>query len=106
MTRENDESAANVRRRPLLRAALVGGGAYLAGKRIAQQRAEQSYTEANQAAGIETVATTAGNVYRQARDRAASRAEYDLQGGLERLTRWMLQDEPDGMPGSGMSPRL
>jgi mycothiol system anti-sigma-R factor len=42
----------------------------------------------------ETVATTAGNIYRQARDQAASQAEYDLQGGLERLTRWMLQDDP------------
>ena len=42
----------------------------------------------------ETVAATAGNIYRQARDQAASQAEYDFQGGLERLTSWMLQDEP------------
>ena len=35
------------RRRPLLRAAVVGGGAYMAGKRNAQRQADQQ----NQAAG-------------------------------------------------------
>jgi len=30
-----------MRRRPLLRAAVVGGGAYMAGKRTAQRRADQ-----------------------------------------------------------------
>jgi hypothetical protein len=36
------------RRRPLLRAAAVGGGAYIAGKRTARRRAEQDQQEADQ----------------------------------------------------------
>jgi Short C-terminal domain len=34
-----------MRRRPLLRAAAVGGGAYLAGKRNAQRQADQQYQD-------------------------------------------------------------
>ena len=49
----------------------------------------------------ETAATTAREVYRQARDQAALQAQYDLPGGLERLTDWMLQDGPDSMRSSG-----
>ena len=41
-----------MRRRPLLRAAAVGGGAYLAGKRTAQRRAEQEGQQADQDARI------------------------------------------------------
>jgi hypothetical protein len=37
-----------MRRRPLLRAAAVGGGAYLAGKRRAQAQAGQQYQDAAQ----------------------------------------------------------
>jgi hypothetical protein len=37
-----------MRRRPLLRAAAVGGGAYLAGKRRAQMQADQQYQDAAQ----------------------------------------------------------
>jgi membrane protease subunit (stomatin/prohibitin family) len=40
------------RRRPLLRAAAVGGGAYLAGKRHARRSAEQQEQEAYQDARI------------------------------------------------------
>ena len=36
------------RRRPLLRAAVVGGGAYVAGKKVAQRSAEQSAQESGQ----------------------------------------------------------
>src|ERR1700753_3357164 len=36
------------RRRPLLRAAVVGGGAYVAGKRVAQRRADQEMQDADQ----------------------------------------------------------
>jgi hypothetical protein len=36
------------RRRPLLRAAVVGGGAYVAGKRVAQNSADRSAQEADQ----------------------------------------------------------
>lgn len=51
----------------------------------------------------ESVVTTAGNIYRQARDQAASRAEYDVQAGLNRLNRWMSQDEHKSMPRSTLS---
>jgi hypothetical protein len=37
-----------MRRRPLLRAAVVGGGAYMAGKNRAQRQAEQQYQDAGQ----------------------------------------------------------
>jgi hypothetical protein len=37
-----------MRRRPLLRAAVVGGGAYMAGKNRAQRQAEQEYQAAGQ----------------------------------------------------------
>jgi len=40
------------RRRPLLRAAVVGGGAYVAGKKVAQHSAEQSAAESGQDARI------------------------------------------------------
>ncbi|MDA8320841.1 MAG: SHOCT domain-containing protein [Actinomycetota bacterium] len=41
-----------VRRRPLLRAAVVGGGAYAVGKRSARRSAEQAQQEAGQDARI------------------------------------------------------
>jgi hypothetical protein len=41
-----------MRRRPLLRAAAVGGGAYMAGKRRAQNQADQAQAEAQQNARI------------------------------------------------------
>jgi Short C-terminal domain len=37
-----------MRRRPLLRAAVVGGGAYMAGKSTARRRAERDQQEADQ----------------------------------------------------------
>ena len=44
-----------MRRRPLLRAAVVGGGAYVAGKRVAQRSAEQSAQESSQDARISSL---------------------------------------------------
>jgi Short C-terminal domain len=44
-----------VRRRPLLRAAVVGGGAYMAGKSRARNQAEQQYAEDQQDARISDV---------------------------------------------------
>lgn len=41
-----------MRRRPLLRAAAVGGGAYLAGKHTARRRADQEQYQADQDARI------------------------------------------------------
>jgi len=40
------------RRRPLLRAAVVGGGAYMAGKHVANRQADQAVMEADQDARI------------------------------------------------------
>jgi Short C-terminal domain len=40
------------RRRPLLRAAVVGGGAYMAGKHVARRQEDQAYQDANQDARI------------------------------------------------------
>jgi membrane protease subunit (stomatin/prohibitin family) len=37
-----------MRRRPLLRAAAVGGGAYMVGKHVAGQQADQNYQNASQ----------------------------------------------------------
>ena len=37
-----------VRRRPLLRAAVVGGGAYMVGKHMANAQADQQYQDASQ----------------------------------------------------------
>ena len=41
-----------MRRRPLLRAAVVGGGAYIAGKKTAQRRADQEQQDADQDARL------------------------------------------------------
>ncbi len=40
------------RRRPLLRAAVVGGGAYMAGKSVARRQEEEAQAEAEQNARI------------------------------------------------------
>jgi len=54
------------RRRPLLRAAAVGGGAYLAGKRHAQRSAEQQQQEADQDARISDLEQQAPAAQQQA----------------------------------------
>jgi hypothetical protein len=46
-----------VRRRPLLRAAVVGGGAYMAGKRRAQSSAYEAEQESGQDARISELAS-------------------------------------------------
>jgi Short C-terminal domain len=43
------------RRRPLLRAAAVGGGAYMAGKHMANKQADQQYQEADQDARLSSL---------------------------------------------------
>ena len=59
-----------LRRRPLLRAAAVGGVAYAAGHHMATKSAEQQYTDAQQSAQIEDLqqqqaTATAPPVYQQ-----------------------------------------
>jgi hypothetical protein len=41
-----------VRRRPLLRAAAIGGGAYMAGKHVSRRQEEQAYQDAEQDARL------------------------------------------------------
>ncbi|MDX6334088.1 MAG: hypothetical protein QOG05_1428 [Streptosporangiaceae bacterium] len=48
------------RRRPLLRAAVVGGGAYMAGKKVAQNSADRSAQEADQDARISSLEQPGG----------------------------------------------
>jgi outer membrane murein-binding lipoprotein Lpp len=43
------------RRRPLLRAAVVGGGAYMAGKSVANRQADQAATEDEQNARLDAM---------------------------------------------------
>ncbi|MGH3069294.1 MAG: SHOCT domain-containing protein, partial [Streptosporangiaceae bacterium] len=50
-----------MRRRPLLRAAVVGGGAYVAGKKVAQHSAEQSAQESGQDARISNLEQQGGS---------------------------------------------
>jgi hypothetical protein len=54
-----------MRRRPLLRAAAVGGGAYMAGKHMERRRAEQDYQDAEQNARLESLEQQQGG-YAQA----------------------------------------
>jgi transcription initiation factor TFIID subunit TAF12 len=49
------------RRRPLLRAAVVGGGAYVAGKKVAQHSADQSAQQADTDARLSNLEQQQGN---------------------------------------------
>jgi hypothetical protein len=53
------------RRRPLLRAAVVGGGAYMAGKAVAQNAAERDQMEADQNARIDQLEQQQSDPYQQ-----------------------------------------
>jgi len=53
------------RRRPLLRAAVVGGGAYVAGKHVANRQAEQAQTEADQNARLDDLEQQQGGYQQQ-----------------------------------------
>jgi len=53
------------RRRPLLRAAAVGGTAYVAGKHMANKQAEQQYTEDDQEARISALEQQQASGYGQ-----------------------------------------
>lgn len=71
-----------VRRRPLLRAAVVGGGAYAVGKRSARRSAEQAQQEAGQDARISDLEQ------QQQQQQASPRpAEADGQSVTDQLSR-------------------
>ena len=67
------------RRRPLLRAAAVGGGAYMAGKRRAQNQADQAQYEDEQNARISDLEQQQGSA--QAPPPAAAPAAPPAAGG-------------------------
>jgi hypothetical protein len=60
------------RRRPLLRAAVVGGGAYVAGKKMAQHSAEQSAQESSQDAQISSLEQQQGSTQQASTSQAAT----------------------------------
>ena len=71
-----------MRRRPLLRAAAVGGSAYLVGKRAGQRNADQQETESAQAGG----ASGQGAKAQQPAPAAASGAATSIPDQLNRLS--------------------
>ena len=78
------------RRRPLLRAAVVGGGAYVAGKKVAQHSAEQSAQESGQDDRISGLEQQQGSTQQGGgpQDRApqAGQADTPVSEQLKQLT--------------------
>ena len=79
-----------MRRRPLLRAAVVGGGAYVAGKRVAQRSAEQSARESSQEAQISSLEQQQGGTQQgggpQAGAQQAGQPDTPISEQLKQLT--------------------
>jgi len=73
-----------VRRRPLLRTAVVGGGAYMAGKASARRTAERAGQEAAQDARISDL-EQAGQPPPVPEPRAGQAADPDVLGQLSKL---------------------
>ena len=78
------------RRRPLLRAAVVGGGAYVAGKKVAQRSAEQSAQESGQDDRISRLEQQQGGTQQdagpQAGAPAAAQADMPVSEQLKQLS--------------------
>ncbi|MGH3399243.1 MAG: SHOCT domain-containing protein [Streptosporangiaceae bacterium] len=74
-----------MRRRPLLRAAAVGGSAYLVGKRAGQRNADQQETESAQAGGASGQGSQGGQAQQPA-PAAASGAAASIPDQLNRLS--------------------
>ncbi len=77
-----------MRRRPLLRAAVVGGGAYVAGKRVAQNSADRSAQEADQNDRISNLEQQQGGAQQDAAPAAAPGGQPDtpISEQLKQLT--------------------
>jgi hypothetical protein len=90
-----------VRRRPLMRAAVVGGGAYIAGKSVARRQSEQAQMEDEQNARISDLEQQQQPAYQEAPAPAApapapaaSSAMIDQLNQLANLhTQGVLTDE-------------
>lgn len=78
-----------VRRRPLLRAAVVGGGAYMAGKHVARSQEEQAQLEADQNQRIDDLEQQQANQpsppYQQAPPPPAAPQSSDMVDQLNQL---------------------
>ena len=73
------------RRRPLLRAAVVGGGAYVAGKRQAErsaQQTDQEYGQENREPSASTTAAPAPSGQTSMSDQLAQISSLHQQGAL------------------------
>jgi Short C-terminal domain len=77
-----------LRRRPLLRAAAIGGGAYVAGKAKRRRSAERDYRGASQDARISEHERNqaAGGQYQQPAPTASQPAEASMSDQLARLS--------------------
>jgi len=69
------------RRRPLLRAAAVGGGAYLAGKKMGQRQGQQQDQEQTQAS-VPSQATSSESPQQSVSDQLAKLSSLHQQGAL------------------------
>src|SRR5512135_3676335 len=76
------------RRRPLLRAAVVGGGAYMAGKKMAQNSADRSAQEASQDDRISNLEQQQGDAQQNAPAAASPGGQPDtpISEQLKQLT--------------------
>ena len=72
------------RRRPLLRAAVVGGGAYMAGKKVAQNSADRDQQEASQDDRISNLENQQGGP--PAEDQAPDQGAASLSDQLKQLS--------------------
>jgi len=73
------------RRRPLLRAAVVGGGAYVAGKKMGQRQGEQQGQEGQSGpsqASVPSQATSSESAQQTVSDQLAKLSSLHQQGAL------------------------
>ena len=85
-----------MRRRPLLRAAVVGGGAYVAGKKVAQRSAEQSAQQSSQDARISSLEQQQGGAQEGG----------GQQGGTQQGGSPPAATQPPGQPDTPISEQL
>jgi hypothetical protein len=72
-----------VRRRPLLRAAVVGGGAYVAGKKMGQRQEQQTSQDGGQSqASVPSQARSGESAQQSVSDQLAKLSTLHQQGAL------------------------
>jgi hypothetical protein len=75
-----------MRRRPLLRAAAIGGGAYVVGKRAGQRQADQQEAQASQSDAGQSADSQYGQSQAQQAQAAPSSAAASIPDQLNRLS--------------------